>query len=84
MGLILLIITGGVLGWLATIALQIEDGRSILRNILAGIIGSVAVGLATSGVIFLGAIRASTLLYALAGAIILIGLYNIVRQRALP
>ena len=84
MGLILLIIAGGVLGWLATIGLQIEDGRTILRNIIAGIIGSVVVGLAMSGVIFLGAIQASTLLYAMAGSIMLIGLYNIVRQRALP
>lgn len=84
MGLIILIVTGALLGWLATIALQIEDGRGILRNVVAGIVGSLIVGMATSGGVFLGAIRASTLLWAMGGAIALIGLYNVVRLKALP
>ncbi|MBX7527942.1 GlsB/YeaQ/YmgE family stress response membrane protein [Qipengyuania vesicularis] len=84
MGLIILIVTGALLGWLATIALKIEDGRGILRNVVVGIIGSLGVGLATSGGVFLGAIRASTLLWAAIGAIVLIGLYNFVREKALP
>lgn len=83
MGLIILIVTGALLGWLATIALRIEDGRGILRNVIAGIVGSLGVGLATSGGVFLGAIRGSTLLWAVAGAIVLIGLYNFVREKAL-
>ena len=84
MGLIILIITGALTGWLATIALSIEDGRRILRNIIAGIVGSLGVGLATSGGVFLGAIRGSTLLYAMIGAIVLVALYNVVMRRALP
>ena len=84
MGLIILIVTGALLGWLATIALQIEDGRSILRNVAAGLAGSLLVGMATSGGTFLGAIRASTLLWAMLGAIALIALYNFMRRKALP
>lgn len=84
MGLIILVLTGALLGWMGTIALQIEDGRSILRNIVAGVIGSLGLGLATWGGVFLGTIQASTLLYAIIGAIVLIGLYNFVRQRVLP
>ncbi len=84
MGLIILIVTGALLGWLATIALQIEDGRSILRNVVAGLIGSLAVGMATSGGVFLGAIRASTLVWAMLGAMALIALYNLVGRKALP
>lgn len=84
MGLIILVVTGAILGWLATIALQIEDGRSILRNMVAGVIGSLGLGLAMSGGVFLSTIQASTLLYAMIGAIVLIGLYNVVRQRVLP
>ena len=80
MGLIILIVTGALLGWLATIALQIEDGRGILRNVVAGVAGSLLVGMATSG----GAIRASTLLWAMLGAIALIALYNLMRRKALP
>ena len=82
MGLIILIVTGALLGWLATIALQIEDGRSILRNVLAGLIGSLVVGMALSGGVFLGAIRASTLIWAMFGAIALIALYNLLRHKA--
>ena len=84
MGLIILIVTGALLGWLATIALQIEHGRSILRNVVAGVVGSLVVGMATSGGVFLGAIRASTLLWAMLGAIALIALYNVLRRKALP
>lgn len=84
MGLIILIVTGALLGWLATIALQIEDGRGILRNIVAGLLGALVVGVATSGGVFLGAIRASTLMWAMLGAIVLIGLYNVMRRKALP
>lgn len=60
MGLIILIIAGALLGWLASIFLQLEDGRSIARNILAGTIGSLIVGVATSGGIFLGSIQGIT------------------------
>lgn len=84
MGLIILIVTGALLGWLATIALQIEDGRGIRRNVVVGVIGSLGVGLATSGGVFLGAIRGTTLLYAMLGAIVLIGLYNVTQRKALP
>ncbi|SFO84745.1 GlsB/YeaQ/YmgE family stress response membrane protein [Qipengyuania nanhaisediminis] len=83
MGLIILIVTGALMGWLGSIALKIEDGRTILRNVLAGIAGSLVVGIATSGGVFLGAIRAGTLLWATIGAIVMVGLYNVVRERVL-
>jgi uncharacterized membrane protein YeaQ/YmgE (transglycosylase-associated protein family) len=83
MGLIILIITGALLGWLATITLKIEDGSSILRNVLAGMAGSLIVGVATSGGVLLGAIGATTLLYAILGALVFVGLYNVIRQKAL-
>lgn len=83
MGLIILIVTGALLGWLATIALCVEDGRAILRNIAAGTIGSIAIGMATSGGVFLGSIRGITLLWAVLGALAVITLYNVVRQKAL-
>ena len=83
MGLIILIIAGALLGWLASIFLQLEDGRSIARNILAGTIGSLIVGVATSGGIFLGSIQGITLLWAALGAVVLSGAYNLFRQKAL-
>ena len=82
MGLIILIVIGAVLGWLATIALRIEDGRGILLSALAGVIGSLVAGLiAGTGVLF-GAITGTALLWAVVGAGILIAAFNLVRRRA--
>lgn len=82
MGLLILIVVGALLGWLATIVLHIEDGRSILANALVGVLGALVAGLvAGNGTIF-GTVSASALLWAVAGAIVLIGLFNLVRQRA--
>lgn len=82
MGLIILIVTGVLLGWLATIALQVEDGPGILRNVVAGLLGSLVVGIGISGGVLLGAVRATTLLWAMLGAIVLIAVYNVMRHRA--
>ena len=84
MGLIILILTGALLGWLATILLMIEEGALIRRNVLAGLIGSVVTGLVMSGGLFLGTIMPLTLFYAATGAIMLIAIYNVVRWKALP
>ena len=84
MGLLILIVVGGLLGWLATIALQIEDGREILRNVTAGLLGALIAGIATSGGVLLGSISALSLLYAVVAAIVFIALYNFMRQKALP
>lgn len=78
MGLIILIVVGALLGWLGSIALRVEDGRGIFYNVVAGILGAVGVGIAVAGGVILASVYASTLLWAMAGSIILIGLYNLV------
>ena len=80
MGLIILLLIGTLFGWLASIALRIEGGRDIVRNMVAGVIGALGVGLFLSGGIFLGALRATTLLGAAVGAFAIIGLYNLIRR----
>lgn len=77
MGLIVLIVIGAVLGWLATIALRIESTRGISRNVLAGVIGSVVVGAVLGRGILLGSVSGITLLWATLGALVLIGVYNL-------
>ena len=53
MGLLILLVVGALLGWLATIILRIEDGRSILANALVGVLGSLIVGaIAGNGAVF--------------------------------
>ncbi|MBX7481811.1 GlsB/YeaQ/YmgE family stress response membrane protein [Qipengyuania qiaonensis] len=82
MGLLILIVVGGLLGWLATIILRIEDSRGILANALIGVLGSLVTGLvAGSGPIF-GTVSGMALLSSVLGATILIGVFNLVRPRA--
>ncbi|MBO6527633.1 hypothetical protein [Erythrobacter sp.] len=82
MGLLILIVVGALLGWLATIILRIEDGRDILANALVGVLGSLVTGLiAGKGAVF-GTVSGIALLWAVLGSIVSIGLFNLVRQRA--
>ena len=82
MGLLILIVVGALLGWLATIILRIEDGRGILANALIGVLGSLVTGLiAGNGAIF-GTVSGVALLWAVAGSALLIAMFNVVRQRA--
>lgn len=82
MGLLILVVVGALLGWLATIILRMEDGRTILTNALAGVLGSLVTGLiAGNGAVF-GTVSGAALLWAVLGSIVTISLFNIVRQRA--
>ncbi len=82
MGLIMLVVIGAVLGWLATIALRIEDTRGILMNAFAGVLGSLIAGLTASNGVLFGAITGTALLWAVLGAVVLIAGFNLVRSRA--
>ena len=80
--MLILIVVGALLGWLATIILRIEDGRNILANALVGVLGSLVTGLiAGDGAIF-GTVSGIALLWAVLGSVASIGLFNLVRQRA--
>lgn len=82
MGLVILIIVGAILGWLATILLRIEDSRGVLLNMAAGTVGSVGAGLiAGPGTVF-GGVSAVALLWALLGGALLIAALYLVRLRA--
>ncbi|TMM48359.1 GlsB/YeaQ/YmgE family stress response membrane protein [Qipengyuania marisflavi] len=82
MGLIILIVVGAVLGWLATFILKIEDGREIMANIAVGSLGSLLVGLIASNGTFFSSLSATALLWATLGAAGGIGILYFVRQRA--
>ena len=82
MGLLILVVVGALLGWLATIILRIEDGRSILANALVGVLGSRVTGLiAGNGAVF-GTVSGVALLWAVLGSVVAIGVFNLIRQRA--
>ena len=86
MNLILALIIGGIIGWLASIVMRTDAQQGIFLNIVVGIIGSLLgsflaqfLGL-TRGTILDAPLSLSSILVALVGAIILLAIVNLFRR----
>ena len=72
MGLIIAIIMGGIIGWLASLIMKADSQMGILGNIIVGIVGS-ALGSFLAGVIGLEAYgTVGQIVVGVAGAVLLI------------
>jgi uncharacterized membrane protein YeaQ/YmgE (transglycosylase-associated protein family) len=88
MGLILALIIGGIIGWLASIVMRTNAQQGILLNIVVGIVGSLLGSFLLGG--FFGAdgsiinspLDGGTLLAAFVGAVILLAIVNLFRRGA--
>lgn len=80
MGLILWLIIGGVIGWLASIIMRTDAQQGILMNIVVGIVGAFIGGLIFSGGTINQVISLNSVLVSLIGAVILLALVNLVRR----
>jgi uncharacterized membrane protein YeaQ/YmgE (transglycosylase-associated protein family) len=49
MGLILWLVIGGVVGWLASIVMRTDAQQGIVLNVVVGIVGAFVAGLIFSG-----------------------------------
>jgi len=81
MGIILWLIIGGVIGWLASIIMRTDAQQGIFLNIIVGIVGAFIGGLIING----GSINNTSLtiqsfLVSLLGAVILLAIVNLVRR----
>lgn len=81
MGLILWLVIGGVVGWLASIIMRTDAQQGIILNIVVGIVGAFIAGLIFSG----GSLNNQpltiyTFLTSLLGAVILLAIVNLVRR----
>ncbi|MBA3897435.1 MAG: GlsB/YeaQ/YmgE family stress response membrane protein [Sphingomonadaceae bacterium] len=81
MGLIIWLIIGGVIGWLASIIMRTDGQQGIILNIVVGIVGAFIGGLILSG----GSINNQGLtlysfLVSLLGAVVLLAIVNLVRR----
>ncbi|MDV3459176.1 GlsB/YeaQ/YmgE family stress response membrane protein [Sphingomonas sp. HF-S4] len=82
MGLIVWLVIGGVVGWLASIVMRTDAQQGIFLNVVVGIVGAFIGGLLFGGSINNGAITPMTFLVSLLGAIILLAIVNLVRRGA--
>lgn len=84
MNLILWLVIGGVIGWLASLIMRTDAQQGIFLNIIVGIIGAFLGGLIFSG----GTINTynfslPSILVSLVGAVVLLGIVNLFRRGSL-
>lgn len=85
MTLILILIVGGVLGWLASIVMRTDGQQGILLNVVVGIVGAVLAGYVLTPMlggapITSGAFDIRSLLVSFLGAVVLLGIVNLIRR----
>jgi uncharacterized membrane protein YeaQ/YmgE (transglycosylase-associated protein family) len=85
MGIIILIIVGGVLGWLASLVMRTDGQQGLLLNIVVGIVGAFLAGVILNpmiggGNIMSGDYSISSLLVSLLGAVVLLAIVNLIRR----
>ena len=88
MGIILWLIIGGVVGWLASLVMRRDGSQGIILNIVVGIIGSILgawlIGpIVGAPSINSGEISVGSLLVSFLGAVILLAIVNLISRRSL-
>jgi uncharacterized membrane protein YeaQ/YmgE (transglycosylase-associated protein family) len=85
MGIIIWLIIGGIVGWLASLIMRTDAQQGILLNIVVGIVGAFLASwlLPRIGVSFsVGNAMVTSILYATIGAVILLLIVGLVRRGA--
>jgi len=85
MGLIILLVVGGVIGWLASIVMRTDAQQGILLNVVVGIVGALVAGFVITPLIggapiTSGAFDFMSLLASFLGAVVLLAIVNLFRR----
>jgi uncharacterized membrane protein YeaQ/YmgE (transglycosylase-associated protein family) len=86
MSIILWLVIGGVIGWLASIVMRTDGSQGIFLNIVVGIVGAFLGGwlispLVGAGTINSGDISFSGLLVSFLGAVVLLAIVNLITRK---
>jgi uncharacterized membrane protein YeaQ/YmgE (transglycosylase-associated protein family) len=87
MGIIIMLVIGGILGWLASIVMRTDAQQGIVLNVVVGVVGAILGGLLLSPLlggapITSGAFDVRSLLVSFLGAVILLAIVNLFRRGA--
>lgn len=85
MGIILWLVIGGVVGWLASIVMKRDGSQGIFLNIVVGIVGALLGGfllgpLLGAPSINSGVLSVGSLLVSFLGAVILLAIVNLISR----
>ena len=85
MNLIIWLIIGGIVGWLASLLMRTDGQLGIVLNVVVGVVGAFLAGWFISPLVGVGTINQNnfslaSVLVSLVGAVILLGIVNLFRR----
>ena len=85
MNLLIWLVVGGVIGWVASMIMRTDAQQGVLLNVVVGIIGAMLGGWLISPLVGVGTINQSNfsvgaLVVSLVGAVILLAIVNLFRR----
>ena len=84
MNILIWLIVGGVVGWLASLIMRTDAQQGILLNVVVGIIGALSGGWVISPMVGVGTINEGlsigSFLVSLVGAVVLLAIVNLFRR----
>ncbi|MDQ0249560.1 putative membrane protein YeaQ/YmgE (transglycosylase-associated protein family) [Sphingomonas kyeonggiensis] len=87
MGFILWLVVGGVIGWLASMIMRTDAQPAVFLNIVVGIVGAfigfIGALIVVGGSINNAPLTVTSFLVSLLGAVVLLGIVNLVRRGSL-
>lgn len=87
MNIIIWLLVGGLIGWLASVIIRTDAQQGLALNVVVGIVGAALAGWLLSPLLGVSAINQSNfslggLLVSLVGAVILLAIVNLIRRGA--
>lgn len=88
MNLIIWLIVGGVVGWLASIVMKTDGQQGLFLNVVVGLVGAFLAGWFVSPLVGVSTINAGNfsiggVLVSFVGAVILLAIVNLVRRKTI-
>lgn len=85
MNLIIWLVVGGIIGWLASLLMKTDAQQVVLLNVVVGIVGSFLGGLLVGPLVGASSINGGNfslpgLIVSLLGAVLLLALVNLLRR----
>lgn len=85
MNIIIWLVVGGVLGWLASIVMKTNSQQGMILNVIVGVVGALIAGYFLAPMVGTGTINhndfsVSSMLVSLVGAVILLGIVTLFRR----
>ncbi|MFD1786222.1 GlsB/YeaQ/YmgE family stress response membrane protein [Sphingomonas floccifaciens] len=85
MGLIVLLVVGGLIGWVASLIMRTDGQQGIILNVVVGIVGALLAGFIVTPLIggapiTSGVISIPSVLVSLLGAVVLLAIINLFRR----